>query len=404
MGKPHFTILVPTRDRAETLFYTLKTCINQNYDNYEVIVSDNFSSDNTKAVVDEYSNHDQIRYINPGRRLSMTGNFEFALSHVETEGFVISIGDDDGLMAGALERAAELIREYEVLALANSSIYYAWPNFPIKEKRNTIFIHDKTKRVEVRNGKEEIKKIIAFTGREKNYVWGLPGLYRGFVHTSVLNKVKGGGRYFNSITPDAYSAFANALFLDRYLFTTEPLTIEGVSGKSNGASQILGVSKDEEKKYLAENDIEFHEKLVYSPTPSIVLAECFLKVQDTLPDQALDLNLDFQRLCESALKSATGINANRITASVKKIREINNLPETTRKANPLDSVMLAMETIIRTYFSVFLDCEKAGIKNVYDASLIFQKGYVDNVAIKKSGLGLIIKNIIRKLKSGENRS
>jgi glycosyltransferase involved in cell wall biosynthesis len=46
-----FTILVPTRERAYTLHETLKTCVAQDHDRLEIIVSDNFSRDNTREIV-----------------------------------------------------------------------------------------------------------------------------------------------------------------------------------------------------------------------------------------------------------------------------------------------------------------------------------------------------------------
>ncbi len=74
MAMEKYTVIIPTRDRAETLEATLRTCLRQTYPNFEIIVSDNCSDDNTKEIVDGL--HDpRIRYINPGRRLSMSGNF-----------------------------------------------------------------------------------------------------------------------------------------------------------------------------------------------------------------------------------------------------------------------------------------------------------------------------------------
>ncbi len=39
----HFTIIIPTKDRAQYLEQTLKTCTNQDYENLEIIVSDDGS-------------------------------------------------------------------------------------------------------------------------------------------------------------------------------------------------------------------------------------------------------------------------------------------------------------------------------------------------------------------------
>jgi glycosyltransferase involved in cell wall biosynthesis len=33
-----FTILIPTRERSETLFHTIRTCLNQTYQNFQVVI------------------------------------------------------------------------------------------------------------------------------------------------------------------------------------------------------------------------------------------------------------------------------------------------------------------------------------------------------------------------------
>ena len=72
------SIIIPTRERCDTLKYTLKTCLIQDDGNLDIIVSDNFSQDATKGVVQSFSDK-RIQYINPGKRLSMSHHWEFAL-------------------------------------------------------------------------------------------------------------------------------------------------------------------------------------------------------------------------------------------------------------------------------------------------------------------------------------
>lgn len=42
---PRFTVVIPTRERARTLHFTLRTCLAQAFDDFEVLVSDNQSPD-----------------------------------------------------------------------------------------------------------------------------------------------------------------------------------------------------------------------------------------------------------------------------------------------------------------------------------------------------------------------
>ncbi|RYZ29021.1 MAG: glycosyltransferase, partial [Sphingobacteriales bacterium] len=81
MKEHKYTVVVPTRERADTLLHTLRTCVTQNYDNLTILVSDNCSQDTTEEVVRSF-NDPRIQYVNTGKRLSMSHNWEFALSQV----------------------------------------------------------------------------------------------------------------------------------------------------------------------------------------------------------------------------------------------------------------------------------------------------------------------------------
>ena len=52
LGKPRFTVIIPVHNRSSYLYQTLRTCANQNYENLEIIVSDDCSIDDTKRMVD----------------------------------------------------------------------------------------------------------------------------------------------------------------------------------------------------------------------------------------------------------------------------------------------------------------------------------------------------------------
>jgi len=76
-----FTIVIPTRERSDTLMHAIKTALSQDYENFRVLVSDNASQDQTKEKVEALKDP-RIHYINTGQRVSMSENWEFALNHV----------------------------------------------------------------------------------------------------------------------------------------------------------------------------------------------------------------------------------------------------------------------------------------------------------------------------------
>src|SRR4051794_27043114 len=100
MSAVRFSVVIPTPERADTPPFALRTCLDQKFDDYEVIVSDNHSSPATRAVVDEVA-HPKVRYVRTPEPMAMSANWEFAVSHARGE-YVTVLGDDDALLPHAL--------------------------------------------------------------------------------------------------------------------------------------------------------------------------------------------------------------------------------------------------------------------------------------------------------------
>lgn len=266
------TILIPTRERAAVLAHSLHSAVDQDYPNLEIIVCDNASVDDTRAVVDSFE-CERIRYVNPGKRLSMSRNWEFGLSHVR-DGWVTILGDDDAILPGAIERAMEIARATGVKAIRSDGCDYRWPSMN-RSRYGTLYVRQSTG-YELRSTKIWLDKVL---GAEAPYT-SLPMLYNGgFIHTSVISAAREiTGDFFRSMIPDVYSAMAIASVIDEYVYSYEPLAINGVSMHSSGSSffhsvhGIDGVASPA-MKFLAEDNIPFHPDLPlmenYKPPVSI---------------------------------------------------------------------------------------------------------------------------------------
>ena len=62
MGKPLFSVVIPTYNRAEKLLRGLKSLNEQTFRNFEVLVCDDGSTDNTREVVDKFRT--EIKFLN----------------------------------------------------------------------------------------------------------------------------------------------------------------------------------------------------------------------------------------------------------------------------------------------------------------------------------------------------
>ena len=257
-----FNIIVPTRDRADTLVHCLRTLVMQNYDRLQIIVCDNFSQDSTKDAVTSFADK-RIKYVNPGRRLSMSHNWEYALGHV-TDGWVAIVGDDDGLVPNALETIAEAIRTTGCEGLVSRRCTYFWPQSMTANDHggfeDNLLTVPVASGIEMRNSRHWLGKLM----QGKASYYDLPMLYTGgFVHTSAINKARNAdANFFLSMIPDVYSGIALASVMNEYVMLNEPLFVSGISSNSNGAS-VLGSGKNlgPAKHFFTESNILFHSRL-----------------------------------------------------------------------------------------------------------------------------------------------
>jgi len=92
--KPLVTIGIPTYNRADSyLPLTLECTISQTYENIEIIISDNGSTDNTESLVSKYK-CERIKYIKQDPPLTPNDNFNFCLDQAQGTYFLL-LHDDD---------------------------------------------------------------------------------------------------------------------------------------------------------------------------------------------------------------------------------------------------------------------------------------------------------------------
>jgi glycosyltransferase involved in cell wall biosynthesis len=255
-----FTVIIPTRERADTLQYCLKTVTAQDYDNLEILVSDNFSCDGTEDVVRSFKDP-RIVYKNTGKRVSMSHNWEFALSHINS-GLVTILGDDDGLLPGALSKVSNIFKKTGALALRSSVCNYSWPSVNQYEYGRVGIPAGSG--FEVRDTKIWLSKVLKGYANYSN----LPMLYNGgFICSSLIKRIKNrNGLYYKSFCPDVYSAIAFSSIIENYIYSNEPFAINGASKHSSGISGFFGnkdLKDSPANKFLSEDNITLHPDIPY---------------------------------------------------------------------------------------------------------------------------------------------
>lgn len=106
-----FSIALPTRNRLEYLRYAVETVRRQDYDDWEIIISDNCSEDDIAGYVAGLADP-RIRHVRTSTVVPVTDNWNRALD-LCTGAYVTMLGDDDGLMPGYFRRLRGLVEEFE---------------------------------------------------------------------------------------------------------------------------------------------------------------------------------------------------------------------------------------------------------------------------------------------------
>lgn len=373
MTNPRITVLIPTRERSDVLVHALRTVTAQNYDDLVILVSDNASKDATRDVV-AAANDPRIRYINTGKRLSMSANWEFGLSHVDA-GWLTVMGDDDGLMPGAVGDVANHALESDVEAIRSRVCIYDWPSI-LDRTHGRMTIPMGSKR-SVRSSAQWLTKVLAAKAKYTE----LPMVYNGgFVRTEVFDRIKSRvGRFFNSAVPDVYAGIAVARNIDHYLFVEKPLALSGTSRHSTGTSThsaLKGKHIAPAQAYYTEGNFPFHAALPLNADGSFphslhaLVYECYLQ---SISAHGEPPTQDHQRQLELILGSDTPHRASiEIWAEHFAARHTLNLAEARRGASTSGRLLRAsrfMDATWRAAHSVILDAEEVALRDVYQASI-----------------------------------
>jgi len=240
----------------------LQTCVEQDYQDFEILVSDN-SPGAAEATVLAFRDP-RIRYIRPDRYLPMARHWDFIIPHMTGE-LVTFIGDDDGLMPGALREVAAIAARHGLQPIQHTIAHYCWPDVADSSRRNTFWLHQPPGSGErIIHSEEFLDKLCRC---EVRYIDG-PMVYHNFVPRQLLVDLAIDGFVFHRASPDVYTAVTVALNTPTFISTGSVLTVAGEGAKSNGAQSREG--GEEAARFL--KDMVSIDERSHCPLHAVVLA------------------------------------------------------------------------------------------------------------------------------------
>jgi glycosyltransferase involved in cell wall biosynthesis len=231
-----FSVLLPTRNRLTYLRYAVDSVLRQDYDDWEIVISDNDSDDDIAGYVAELGDP-RVRYARTERFLPVTDNWNAALAR-STGDYVVMLGDDDALAPGYFSALRPLIEAHGGPEVVYTGAYlYAYPGVMPDQPRGFLQPYGYAEFLRGADAPFLLPK--ADAARMVNEFANFRVAY-GFnmqfvlVSRAMIRTLEARGPFYQSPFPDYYAM--NALFLSapRILACPWKMVVIGVTPKSYG--------------------------------------------------------------------------------------------------------------------------------------------------------------------------
>ena len=145
---PKVTVCIPTYNRANFLTYSLESVLQQTYGDFEILVCDDASTDNTVEIVRQYDDA-RIRYIRHPENIGRSRNMRSGFAAAKGEYF-IKFDDDDAITPEFLEKTTAVLE-------AELTVDFVCTNHWIIDGNNRR-IESATQENSARWGKDKLKR------------------------------------------------------------------------------------------------------------------------------------------------------------------------------------------------------------------------------------------------------
>jgi glycosyltransferase involved in cell wall biosynthesis len=272
---PRFSVVITTRNRSDLVLNSLQSVLEQDFRDFEVIVSDNSDDDQAGTVSDAikpFLSDTRFRYIRTPRPLPMTAHWEWAVSQ--------AIGDYVGILTDRMVFRLYTLSTVDALIAERKPSVICFERVDLIEAANSFGIPPtKTSHISIRT-KRTLETIEAFS-RSDFRPLDNPRFLNGFASSEFLAHLRSEyGSVFTGVAPD-YGFLMRVLDqLDEFPFIETPLLVKHSEARSNGKSfthyNLTKTSHDWIEFMRAEQS----EFLAFSPIPDDLVMVSNLLVRE----------------------------------------------------------------------------------------------------------------------------
>lgn len=303
---PKFCIVIPTRNRCKLLPNSVLSAVQQQHDDFSVVISNNSSEDETAAVGKALAEeHERVSYVETDDVLAMPDSWEFAINQADGE-YAIILCDDDALNPRLLSRLDAEIQNTGRPLITWQRYAYCYPNWLESEYRNTLTYRPPSNTAIRRETKSELRGWFDTSAYQKHS----PMLFSAVCRQDLIKEIQAeAGRFFIGPAPDVGSSVMLLSKLEDFLFIDEALALAGASPQSIGASQSLGTT-EASAAFEAEFKGDIYQQLPFKMNMvNTTVADTLLNAKSLCPEIFADYELNwraFYRGCYLALLDMKG--------------------------------------------------------------------------------------------------
>ncbi len=228
--KPKFSVIIPTYNRAHLLPFALQSVLQQTVEDFEIVISNGGSTDNTAEVVKNFDDP-RIRYFESESRLPVGDNYQNGLNHTRGE-YITFLSDDDAYTPELLstvkktfESTTADIVSYQYCRYYHDVLYEFDRSIP----KNSLLIHEYDGNLTEFSGQEAVEQALAGAAlstvpKHPRYI--TPYLSNATYHRSIFDKLLNiRNNLFDFVPPDMYLAVAVFYLAETYVCLDLPLLV-----------------------------------------------------------------------------------------------------------------------------------------------------------------------------------
>jgi glycosyltransferase involved in cell wall biosynthesis len=215
---PLITVGIPTYNGGKFISQAIQSLLDQTYDNLEILILDNCSTDNTESIVSAFQKKDnRIKYIRHPTNIGFTKNYNLIPRKASGE-YVLFFADDDIYDKNYITLLWEEYIKNPAITIAFGSVIIISPDGTEIEYVNN-FSKAKTESTSGLKPVDRIAKIIRY-GHHREWSWGIIlGLHKKealLKHPFNLKVIDPGILFIRSVIYEGDIAFnGNAIWYKR---------------------------------------------------------------------------------------------------------------------------------------------------------------------------------------------